>query len=220
MIESRMPCPVCLGVQMVKESPPQRDVMLDLCRRCGGIWFEPGEFHLIRSGARVEVAKSLVSRPHTARCHACMASVGRDAELCPACGAPNKINCPDCRRPTRRITHEGIALDVCTSCRGVWFDRHELSAIWTLALCSAVEGRRDNSARAVGATSDGGGALLEALAYSPDVGAVVIDGSVQAAGSVMHGVTAAPEVVSVVGEAAGTVFEVLVVLVGAALEGV
>ncbi len=204
---------------MVKESPPQRDLILDLCPRCGGIWFEPGEFHLLRSGTRVELGRSLISRPHTARCHACMASVGRDAEMCAACGAPNKIDCPHCCRPTRRIRYEGLTLDVCIKCRGVWFDRHELSAIWAVALATVVEGRSTNPGRAFGASSDGGAALLDALAYSPDVGAVVIEGSLQAAGSAIHGLTVVPEVAGAVVESAGVVFEALVSMVGAALEG-
>ena len=219
MIESRIPCPVCLGVLMVKESPPQRNLTLDLCRRCGGMWFEPGEFRILRSGPRVELANAIVSSPHTARCHACMASVHRDAELCLACGAHNKIDCPHCSRPTRRITHDGLTLDVCTKCRGVWFDRHELSMIWTVAIATVVEAEGANSSRALRATSDGGSVLLDALLYSPDLGAVVVEGSLHVAGSAIDGIATAPEAAGIIVDAAGVVFEALTSMVGAVLDG-
>lgn len=219
MIESRIACPVCLGVHMVKESPPQRNVTLDLCRRCGGIWFEPGEFRLLRSGPRVDLATSLLSTPHSGRCHACMAILRRDADSCLACGVPNKIDCPQCACPTRRTTHDGLTLDVCTRCRGVWFDRHEISAIWTVAIATVVEAGGANSSRALSATADGSAGLLEALVYSPDLGAVVVEGSLHVAGSAIEGLAAAPEAAGFVVEAAGVVFEALVSMVGAALDG-
>ena len=219
MMESRLACPVCLGVHMVKESPPERKLTLDLCRRCGGMWFEPGELHLLRSGPRVDLARSPASGPHSGRCHSCMAVLRRDAESCAACGVPNTIDCPQCARSTRRITHDGVTLDVCIRCRGVWFDRHELSAIWTVAIAAVLEAGGSNASRALRATGDGGAGLTEGLLYTPDIGAAVVDGSLQVAGSAIDGLAVAPEAAGFVAEAAGVVFEALVTIVGAALDG-
>ena len=53
-LEARYPCPVCLGVQMVKTPvrPTRRGqsggVLLDHCERCGGVWFEAGEVQQMR----------------------------------------------------------------------------------------------------------------------------------------------------------------------------
>lgn len=40
------------------------------------------------------------------------------------------MNCPECDRPLTPEDHRGIELDVCGSCRGIWFDRGELEAYW------------------------------------------------------------------------------------------
>ena len=219
MIESRIPCPVCLGVHMVKQSSAPRKLTLDLCPRCGGIWFEPGEFRRLRSGPRVDLARSLTVSPHSGRCHACTAILRRDEESCAACGNQNRIDCPECARPMHRVTHDGVTVDVCTRCRGVWFDEHELSAIWTVAIATVVDVDAADSSRAPGASGDGRAALVDALVYGPDVGAVVIEGSVRVAGSAIDGLAAAPELAGSVAEAAGSVFEALVSLVGAVLDG-
>ena len=204
---------------MVKESTLRRDLTLDLCRRCGGIWFEPGEFRLLRSGAHVELGTRVVSSPHKARCHTCLAPVGRDAESCPACGAANTIDCPHCCRPTQRYTHDGISLDVCPACRGVWFDRHELSAIWTVAIATVIKDRGGSASGGPGPAGDGAGFLLEALLYTPDVGALVVEGSHEVAGSAIQAFAATPEAAASVVEAAGVVFEALLRIVEAALDG-
>ena len=220
MIETRVSCPVCLGVQMVKEFPSHRpNLTLDLCRRCGGIWFQPGEFEVLRSGSSFDLAKSFEGGLHTGRCHACLASIKRDAESCAACGAANKIDCPDCLRPMRRITHDGLTLDVCTKCRGVWFDRHEIAAIWTVAVAAIVGARAANSERGFDIGSDSATTALEALSYSPDVGGVIVEGTLRAAGTALEGISAAPEAAGLVLEAAGSVFEALASMVGAILDG-
>ena len=37
--------------------------------------------------------------------------------------------CPECQIPLRVKLHHGVELDLCTGCRGVWFDATELSAV-------------------------------------------------------------------------------------------
>ena len=34
--------------------------------------------------------------------------------------------CPNCQAGMQEITRNGIMIDVCTQCRGVWLDRGEL----------------------------------------------------------------------------------------------
>src|SRR5436853_562362 len=45
-LESKMPCPVCLGVTMTKVTlgaGGKNALTLDHCGRCGGIWFDGGD---------------------------------------------------------------------------------------------------------------------------------------------------------------------------------
>ncbi|HWG85465.1 MAG TPA: zf-TFIIB domain-containing protein [Deinococcales bacterium] len=37
--------------------------------------------------------------------------------------------CPNCQAGMKRVEREGVHIDVCPECRGVWLDRGELEAI-------------------------------------------------------------------------------------------
>lgn len=50
------------------------------------------------------------------------------------------MNCPVCNAPFRESLHDGILIDICTQCRGVWLDRGELEK-----LLSAVKKNVDSS---------------------------------------------------------------------------
>jgi len=39
------------------------------------------------------------------------------------------IDCPVCRVPFREVLTDGILIDVCTRCSGVWLDRGELERL-------------------------------------------------------------------------------------------
>jgi Zn-finger nucleic acid-binding protein len=219
MIETRIPCPVCLGVKMVKKSPIQRRrLTLDLCPRCGGIWFDPGEAQQLRGGKPFPMPGHFRPPTEVARCHGCSAIIDRSAERCSACGAGNEIDCPQCSKPMRRGEHDGILLDVCQSCRGIWFDGHEVAAVWTIALAAAAQGHTLQMG-ASPTTSDLSISALDALTYSPDLGAVIVEGSMHAVAATPELLSGLPEAGGVVAEAAGAVFEVLVQVIGVILEG-
>jgi uncharacterized protein len=35
------------------------------------------------------------------------------------------MNCPKCNAPMELVTFEGVTVDRCTSCKGIWFDANE-----------------------------------------------------------------------------------------------
>ena len=39
------------------------------------------------------------------------------------------MNCPVCNAAFRESLHDGILIDICTQCRGVWLDRGELEKL-------------------------------------------------------------------------------------------
>jgi Zn-finger nucleic acid-binding protein len=204
---------------MVKQSPPQRrELTLDLCPRCGGIWFDSGELDRLRAGTRFILLDPSLTGIRTARCHGCSAALDRNAERCPACGAPNHLDCPQCDRELKRVEHQQATVDVCAKCRGVWFDRHEIASVWTLALATALQGRLAAGGDALSGSPDVA-SVVDALSYSPDVGGLIIEGSVRSATAVLDGLASAPEAAGLVAEAAGSVFEVLLSIIGAILEG-
>lgn len=42
------------------------------------------------------------------------------------------LTCPVCSGPMREIERNGVHIDTCTKCRGVWLDRGELAKIATM----------------------------------------------------------------------------------------
>lgn len=215
-VETRYPCPVCLGVRMDKARVGSRgELVLDSCRRCGGIWFELGEVQRLKR-MRPEVLWERVGTADVrlvAQCHACHAPIDRNAPKCLACDRPNTIACPICDRRMETQTEQGLRLDVCRRCKGVWFDRVELAAIWTLALArSATAGHpASRSEAAMSGVDVGAYALADALTYSPELviyGARAAGYAVAASGEALAN---APEVAAGlaggVAEAAASVFE-------------
>jgi Zn-finger nucleic acid-binding protein len=162
--EPRLECPVCLGVRMDKIRPdPANPLLLDYCRRCGGIWFEAGELGLIRQlRPRGFLRKvHLAANDRGMQCHACHQRLDRNADACPNCGWANRIRCPGCSADMPRTNVSGLHLDYCRPCKGVWFDNIELSEIWNSGFDEMVQ--RKSAGSTVGWAGD------EAAAFFVDV---------------------------------------------------
>ncbi len=209
-LETRWPCPVCLGVKLEKLAVGD-ELVLDDCPRCGGMWFEVGEIQKLR-GARPHALWDRVDAgadAHRARCHSCRSFVERDADRCPICDAKNRLDCPRCAETMKRIAHDELVVDVCRRCDGVWFDRHELDAIWTLERDRLVAKYREQG-KVAKVARDGSEVLLETLVWAPDL---VVYGAIAAGKVASAALEAAPGILEVLGEAAASVFETLVEII-------
>jgi Zn-finger nucleic acid-binding protein len=189
-----------------------RELELDYCRRCGGVWFELGEVQHLRRHQPDALWNHVPPERPASRtlCHSCQAPLERDADDCLSCGSRNTIDCPVCQRPLEPQMYQNIRLDVCRSCRGVWFDHAELSAIWKLSVDTTVS-RRGNVGLPTNADIPGL-IVLDALMYTPDV----LFYGARAAGYAVSGVTevvANSGIVEGVGEAAGSVFEAIIEII-------
>lgn len=206
--ETRWPCPVCLGVMMQKTTlatgtDGAGSLTLDHCTRCGGMWFELGEVQQLAA----ERPESLWSRipvrdePHRAQCHKCRALLDRDAPKCESCGAKTRLDCPACDTVMLQVRQADLTLDVCRRCKGVWFDHHELEAIWKLERDRQIARRAGDEGEVI---------LAETLLWAPDL---VFLGAHAAGHAAAAAAEAAPGALEVVGEAAGSVFETIVEIV-------
>lgn len=221
-IAPRLPCPICLGVKLDKTRLTASDAALELdsCRRCGGIWFELGEVQHLRRlkpellWDKVGLRKSAFRAP----CHSCYAIMDRNAEVCPSCGWRNVIACPSCERPLQAETHEGLRLDVCRNCKGVWFDHVELAEIWRLSLNASRQRLAAGGRSSVAGNATFG--VVEVLAYSPDLfiyGAWTAGMGIDAGA---HALANAPEVAGAVFEGAGDAAEGIFSAVMSIIEGI
>lgn len=223
--EVRLPCPTCLGVMMDKLKPVRDyELVLDCCRRCGGVWFDAGEVRALRTASPKGLGNGVALRETAFRmpCHHCHARMDRDAATCPSCGWKNRLECPSCQRQLERVERNGLVLDVCRKCRGVWFDNHELAEIWNLEVRRNLPTiQRDDGSVAVADYF-----LLDAFLWAPDLvflsaygvaeGAAAVGGVAAdvAAGGLDGVADVAGGAVEGIGDVAGSVFEVIAEIIG------
>jgi Zn-finger nucleic acid-binding protein len=235
-METRWPCPVCLGVAMQKTTVRSggTSVTLDVCPRCAGIWFERGEARQLAHQSPEALWKEVPRHAEPIRppCHGCAAPIDRDVERCPACGHRNVLRCPHCDLEMERRAHGGLVLDLCRRCEGVWFDHAELAAIWQLNLSAATQRAQRRAGRGEQALAVGGDVLLNALFWTPDLvvygaaaatraatGAVGSLGSVGVESIGGAAAEAASSAAEVVGSAAEGVFSMIADIIGSLFDG-
>lgn len=212
-LETRYPCPVCLGVKMEKVTVPASrgvatardvanppDLVLDHCARCGGVWFEAGEVQQLRRANAAALWKQVVQRDevHAMQCHECRSHVPRTDPKCAACGWKAVLDCPECDRPMRVARQSGMRIDYCTHCKGAWFDHDELTGIWKMEVDALVKRR---GTRALDAAGDV--VLLDVLLYDPFIAWYGIHAAGHVIGGIGHALGSAGSLDAVGGAASG-----------------
>ncbi len=226
-VESRYDCPVCLGSKLDKlQLGHARHLMLDVCRRCGGIWFDHGEVNRLRGLYPTHLCEKIVLNPSAfkMRCHACHGLTDRNASCCGICGWKNIIDCPVCLKPMTVTTDSDFHLDYCKTCKGVWFDNIELSEIWNGRLDTLAH---KHQSEAKGAANDTAAFFIDILAFDPGFAIYGVDTAIEAGQlAVESSVTIVSNVPEVAGaavegtcELAGSVFEVIAEIIGGVFSG-
>jgi Zn-finger nucleic acid-binding protein len=191
---------------MMEKLKPMREheLVLDYCRRCGGVWFDEGEVLALRNARPKGLGRTVTLREtaYQMPCHSCHTTVDRNALSCASCGWQNHLDCPVCQKTLERLERGDLTLDVCRSCRGVWFDNHELAQIWNMEI------------------------LLDAFLWAPDLVFLSASGLAHGAGAVAGGAAdvvgggiggvakVAGGAVEAAGDAAGSVFEAIAEIIG------
>lgn len=103
-------CPVCLKEMM---TVTHEDLEVDHCRLCGGLWFDAGEMD------KLTVMKN---KPKRFTQPIAYDFSQRKVE-------EGKRDCPRCNRVMKIMQFKDVSVDVCTECRGIWFDRYEVAKI-------------------------------------------------------------------------------------------
>lgn len=225
----RLDCPACLGVAL-RKVPVAAGIDIDHCARCGGTWIHRDQAPRLRAQPAAAVRAAITRADEAAFvCHDCHGSMSRDAAYCPWCKRANRLECPECGKEMRRESRQGVTVDVCRGCKGVWLDHHELATLWTVAATGALAASQ-SSGMLSGVDASAGDFLLDVLWYAPDlaVGAVqlsahAVSAGVEAAAHAPGLLAATPDVVAgaaeVAGEAAGSVFGFIAEVIAAIFEG-
>ncbi len=124
--ESSKQCARC-SVPMVEiKYSPSLDIMIDYCRDCGAVWLDGNELDQLVAGSadpgsvKMKVARAMF-------------------ELRKNANQPTlTLACPNCNTQTLRAfeTSEGVTIDMCDDCKGMWFDKGEIAT--TVELSSDI----------------------------------------------------------------------------------
>ena len=111
----KRPCPRC-GQTLADAKGP--GLALDVCKRCGGVYFDHGELAQMANRRRTELddVERLVEAD----------------ELPPVLTKSRSLRCPGCSGKMESYEYaycSGITLDRCSRCFGIWVDDGELQAI-------------------------------------------------------------------------------------------
>jgi Zn-finger nucleic acid-binding protein len=109
-----MVCPVCKYDMIVVE---YRNIELDYCHNCKGVWFDSGELELLLKSQGLEEPKAFFE------------GIFNSQE---AASSEKKRKCPICGRKMKKTAIGGqpeILIDVCRDTHGLWFDRGEVAQL-------------------------------------------------------------------------------------------
>ena len=125
-------CPVCKSG--LRNLSVGKGVAIDLCPRCRGSWFDTDELHRVYQDRNAGSALLLPPLPNIKRdpvlCKQCDTYHSRSEKYCPECKSPLPFLCPGCHKPLQTSHREGLSLDCCHDCKGVWLDGGELTALF------------------------------------------------------------------------------------------
>lgn len=165
-IEDHGPCPFCAGHPPLRPFPREflgAAAPLSYCPACYGFWAPEAA---IASGVTGDAGEhpALRAKPAPARCRSCFGVLMPDGR-CSKCKQPAPLyRCPQCSQTMERRSDDGITLDHCSTCRGVWFDMGELTAalkiVDTPSLAERfIELRSAENTAMLAATHGNGGAV-------------------------------------------------------------
>ena len=107
------------------------------CTRCYGFWAPEGSIDKGVTGAYM-ASPALEALPAPRRCRACFGRLMTDG-TCTKCGRPlPATTCPAGHGGMEPFEREGVTLDQCRRCHGVWFDMGELALVYHLSPAQAL----------------------------------------------------------------------------------
>lgn len=84
-----------------------KDVEIDACPSCAGIWFDQTELDKIIGAEQVSPESMMFTAPNVTKV----------------------LNCPECSTKMNCSTLEDLTFDYCETCNGVWLDAGELTEL-------------------------------------------------------------------------------------------
>ncbi|MGE0707403.1 MAG: zf-TFIIB domain-containing protein [Planctomycetota bacterium] len=112
-------CVRCGDVELRELCFPGTQVAIDVCPQCEGVWLDAGELELVQRAVATLVARD---EPDLAR---------RAVELLGEAerAGEQRFRCPKCQHKLWHLDRAGNVVELCSGCRGMWFDTGELTVL-------------------------------------------------------------------------------------------
>jgi hypothetical protein len=122
-------CPVCpSGPELRVVDAQLLRLPFRRCDVCLGLLADPST--VVLAGSYYQSSHYIMSEGHGRHhCRNCEALFDQMRERCRVCLKPQSLCCVRCLMPMEMLEIAGVALDVCRTCRLVWFDRGELGLL-------------------------------------------------------------------------------------------
>jgi len=121
--ETRNCCPKC-GLELLEFS--YGPIRIDQCSGCDGIWLDRGELERIETMKKESLfSVELEAKWAMAREEQRKRSAGEQEEL----RQKTYMRCPRCSCMLAETAENGVTVDRCTGCGGVWLDAGELDQV-------------------------------------------------------------------------------------------
>jgi Zn-finger nucleic acid-binding protein len=144
-----MSCPSCGAPLHEFEFQHSPGIKLDGCSQCKGIWVDDGELAAIQRRVDEAAGRTYATPTQALPQHRARPAIGFLVNFaCPQCKEMNPVNsltcwacglvfassqtarlCPVCDVPLQQLYSQGLALDGCTLCGGVWLDGGEMAQL-------------------------------------------------------------------------------------------
>lgn len=113
-----MYCFKCRTVAMKKMA--YFDVVVDICGKCGGVWLDKNELSLIASNY-INKNIDMNSKSYITKMNIDIEKILEKRNV-----LTSSNQCPKCMNCTmKKIIWNKMELDVCSQCKGIFFDSHE-----------------------------------------------------------------------------------------------
>ncbi|MBH25084.1 MAG: hypothetical protein CMH57_11640 [Myxococcales bacterium] len=121
----------CLNCETRMEVVSSQGVEYEQCFVCGSAWLDQGELQTLLAREAPEWDDALLEARARLpqRCRWCDALYPPGTARCPPCGKPLEHPCPRDDTPMFIVEEHGVEVDVCLTCKGIWFDGRELEQI-------------------------------------------------------------------------------------------
>jgi len=132
----------CLNCDAPMNQLNKKGVLYEQCSTCGSAWLDQGEFkQLLKYSAPMWDDEMILARMQLPQhCRWCETLYPPFTDICVKCNGAIEHLCPQDKTPMFVIREGDIEIDICPTCKGMWFDCRELELLLNIDMTRTSDG--------------------------------------------------------------------------------